>query len=286
MLLWWDVYYVDVNMDDFFELSIEIFGVGVVKCVIMFVDGCDFIYYDDFGIFFGVECVVDVCVFDLCFDIVIMCLDVLMGDWIMVVVNWQNWVMMFGVDVDLLVLQILGNLFEVFLCYDVVVFENWFFVFGFVFVEVVGLVLWVDDVFQGFDDLVMFDFGCICIVVGCCEVVCFSLEYFGLFGIQFVIWVCIVIEVWVDCMVMFLCLFGIEQVFLFENCGEVIGVILLYLYGQIYVYFYVILCMIWLQELIVCIFFDLFVCILELEQVLEWVVFQGEYWMVFVLFVV
>lgn len=174
-----------------------------------------------------------------------MCQDVFIGEWVLIVVLCQNWVFLFLVDQDFLVFQIVVNLSELFVLYDVVVFENCFLLFGLGLVEeffVIG-VFEVSDLLQGFDDFDVFGIECICSLVGCCEVVCFSFDMIGLFGMQSEIWVCMVIEVWVDCMVVFLVLLGVEYVFLFENCGEVIGVMLYYLYGQIYVYFYIMLCM-------------------------------------------
>lgn len=79
--------------------------------------------------------------------------------------------------------------------YDVVVFENWFF-------SLVGVGIVLIGVFDG--DGFVFVLG-----YGCCEVICFLVDYIGLFVGLDLVYVGLVVYVWWYCIVELMVLFGV-----------------------------------------------------------------------------
>ncbi len=149
--------------------------------------------------------------------------DPLTGDWVSIVPTRQHRVMLPGGDSNPLVPQTATNPSEIPSNYDVVVFENRSPSFG----PGVG----------GFEEPIGEPgFGDYRDAVGRCEVVCFSPDPAGSLGTQSVSRVRTVIEAWAHRSEALSAMPGIEQVFVFENRGEAIGVTLHHPHGQIYGY--------------------------------------------------
>ena len=153
--------------------------------------------------------------------------DVLTGEWVSIASARQNRVFLPPVDADPLAPQSPSNPSEVPDNYDVVVFENRSPSFGPEVFSVVG------DVAGGWAEV---GFGREFPAVGRCEVVCFSPDHEGSFGSLSAVRARTVIETWAIRTEELMALDGIEQVFVFENRGEQIGVTLPHPHGQIYAY--------------------------------------------------
>ena len=72
--------------------------------------------------------------------------------------------------------------------------------------------------------------------IGRCEVVCFTSDHSASFSSLSPARVCTVLDAWIDRTEALNALPGVEQVFVFENRGEEIGVTLSHPHGQIYAY--------------------------------------------------
>lgn len=157
--------------------------------------------------------------------------DVLTGEWISHAANRQNRAFMPPPDQDPLAPQTPANPSEIPDLYDVAVFENRSPSFGPALTD--------ENAPSGLDDLAAVGFERARTSVGRCEVVCFSPDHEGSFGSQTVSRARTVIEAWAQRTRALSELPGIEQVFVFENRGEQIGVTLPHPHGQIYAYPYV-----------------------------------------------
>lgn len=207
-------------------MKVEQLGAGVVKRSTVLADGRELIYYDDPGSSLGTDRAVDERVLDPRPATATMRQDVLTGDWITYATQRQNRVLMPSVDADPLAPQSPTNPSEVPSNYDVAVFENRSPAFG------PGLA-------TDADDLKPIGFGQERASIGRCEVVCFSPEAEGSFGTQSFTRARTIIEAWADRTAGLSAMPGVEQVFIFENRGEEIGVSLPHPHGQIYAYPYV-----------------------------------------------
>ncbi len=207
-------------------MKVEQLGAGVVKRSTVLADGRELIYYDDPGSSLGTDRAVDERVLDPRPATATMRQDVLTGDWITYATQRQNRVLMPSVDADPLAPQSPTNPSEVPSNYDVAVFENRSPAFG------PGLA-------TDADDLKPIGLGHERASIGRCEVVCFSPEAEGSFGTQSFTRARTIIEAWADRTAGLSAMPGVEQVFIFENRGEEIGVSLPHPHGQIYAYPYV-----------------------------------------------
>jgi UDPglucose--hexose-1-phosphate uridylyltransferase len=149
-------------------------------------------------------------------------LDPLTGEWVSIVPTRQSRVMLPGEDHNPLAPQTATNPSEIPDNYDVVVFENRSPSFG----PATHSAELPDDL----------GFGVSRPATGRCEVVCFSPDSQGSLGTQSVRRVRTVIEAWAHRTENLGALPGVQQVFVFENRGEAIGVTLHHPHGQIYAY--------------------------------------------------
>lgn len=154
--------------------------------------------------------------------------DVLTGEWVSHAAARQNRVFLPPADQDPLAPQTDANPSEIPDIYDVAVFENRSPSFG--------PLLEDDNAPTGLDDTAAIGLGRSRTSVGRCEVVCFAPDHEGSFGSQSVGRARTVIEAWAHRTEALSALPGIEQVFVFENRGEEIGVTLPHPHGQIYAY--------------------------------------------------
>ncbi len=154
--------------------------------------------------------------------------DVLSGEWVSHAAARQNRVFLPPADQDPLAPQTAANPSEIPDSYDVAVFENRSPSFG--------PLLEDDNAPTGLDDTAAIGLGRSRTSVGRCEVVCFAPDHEGSFGSQTVGRARTVIEAWAHRTEALSALPGIEQVFVFENRGEEIGVTLPHPHGQIYAY--------------------------------------------------
>ncbi|RZT60679.1 UDPglucose--hexose-1-phosphate uridylyltransferase [Microcella alkaliphila] len=154
--------------------------------------------------------------------------DVLTGEWVSHAAARQNRVFLPPADQDPLAPQTDANPSEIPDIYDVAVFENRSPSFG--------PLLEDDNAPTGLDDTAAIGLGRSRTSVGRCEVVCFAPDHEGSFGSQTVGRARTVIEAWAHRTEQLSALPGIEQVFVFENRGEEIGVTLPHPHGQIYAY--------------------------------------------------
>jgi UDPglucose--hexose-1-phosphate uridylyltransferase len=152
--------------------------------------------------------------------------DPLTGEWVSIAAARQNRVMLPPVDQDPLAPQSPSNPSEVPDHYDVVVFENRSPSFG-------PLAEFPHDETAQLTEV---GFGKELPSVGRCEVVCFSPEHDGSFGSLTQERARTVLEAWAHRTEELMGLPGVEQVFVFENRGEEIGVTLGHPHGQIYAY--------------------------------------------------
>jgi len=154
--------------------------------------------------------------------------DVLTGEWVSIAANRQNRVFLPPADQDPLAPQTDANPSEIPALYDVAVFENRSPSFG--------PALEHPEAPTGLDDLRAIGLERQRASVGRCEVVCFSPEHDGSFGSQSVSRARTIIEAWAQRTDALSRMPGIEQVFVFENRGQEIGVTLPHPHGQIYAY--------------------------------------------------
>jgi len=149
-------------------------------------------------------------------------LDPLTREWVSIVPTRQSRVMLPGEDKNPLVPQSPGNPSEIPDNYDVVIFENRSPSFG--------------PATHSADLPTDLGFGVTRPATGRCEVVCFSPDPKGSLGTQSVSRVRTVIEAWAQRTEALSAVEGVQQVFVFENRGEAIGVTLHHPHGQIYAY--------------------------------------------------
>jgi len=166
--------------------------------------------------------------------------DVLTGEWVSHAAARQNRVFLPPADQDPLAPQTDANPSEIPDIYDVAVFENRSPSFGPALAGAgAGGELGVpvaDDAPTGLDDTAAIGLGRSRTSVGRCEVVCFAPDHEGSFGSQTVGRARTVIEAWAHRTAALSAMPGIEQVFVFENRGQEIGVTLPHPHGQIYAY--------------------------------------------------
>lgn len=216
------------------KTSVQLLGAGVVRRATKLADQRDLIYYDDPGTLLPPERALDSRTLAARPHTAQMRQDVLTGDWISVATARQSRTVLPGRAFDPLAPQTATNPSEIPSLYDVAVFENRSPAFG--------PDLGVPDL--GVPDLGLPGLGLPGLArsragVGRCEVICFSPDSSGSFGTQSVVRARTVIEAWADRTAALSQLPGIEQVFLFENRGEEIGVTLQHPHGQVYGYPYV-----------------------------------------------
>jgi UDPglucose--hexose-1-phosphate uridylyltransferase len=238
---------------------------GVTKHETVLADGRDLIYYDDARTALPRERAVDPRHLDPRPETATMRQDPLTGEWISIAAARQDRPFLPSDDP----LAPGTALSEVPNDYDVAVFENRSPSFG---------------PAAGVADLTGLGLGRTAPSFGRCEVVCFSPETEGSFGLQTESRARTVIEAWADRTEFLSALPGIEQVFPFENRGEAIGVTLHHPHGQIYAYPYVTPRTARLLESIASYGPDLFAGILAFERDSERVVLSGEHWTAFVPF--
>jgi len=192
-------------------------------------DGRELIYFDDEDTALGETRAIDQRILDARPETPVMRMDVLTGDWVSVAATRQNRAFLPPKEFDPLAPQTADNPSEIPDNYDVAVFENKSPSFGpglpgapLSNVERDGLygLGWMKE--QP--------------AIGRCEVVCFSPESEGSFGSLSETRARTVIEAWAHRTEALSRLPGIEQVFIFENRGEEIGVTLPHPHGQIYAY--------------------------------------------------
>lgn len=252
---------------------------GVIKRSTVLADGRELIYYDDPNSTLPSERAVDARTLDPRPATASMRHDPLTGDWISVAAARQNRAFLPPADLDPLAPQSPTNPSEIPSRYDVAVFENRSPSFGPDLPDHSGEVVLGSP---GGSDAV--PLGRTLPSVGRCEVVCFAPEHTGSFGTQSVTRARTVIEAWADRTRALSALPGIEQVFVFENRGEAIGVTLQHPHGQIYAYPYVTPRTGRLLDQIGTGGPDLFERILRFEQDGPRVVVRGERWTAFVPF--
>lgn len=202
--------------------------------------------------------------------------DVLTGEWVSIAANRQNRVFLPPADQDPLAPQTDANPSEIPALYDVAVFENRSPSFG------PGLEH--PEAPAGLADLREIGFERSLASVGRCEVVCFSPEHEGSFGSQSVSRARTVIEAWAQRTEALSQMPGIEQVFVFENRGQEIGVTLPHPHGQIYAYPFITPRTTTLLRSIAAVGREFFERILETEQAGPRVLARTEHFTAFVPF--
>lgn len=258
-------------------------GAGVVKRTARLADGRDLFYYDDPGTTLGPERAVDARALDARPATATMRQDVLTGEWISLAAARQNRAFLPPAELDPLAPQTPANPSEIPSRYDVAVFENRSPSFGPALASAAGDAPAADDPPLGLADLDDAGLGRTRTAVGRCEVVCFSPEHSGSFGTQTRTRARTVIEAWADRTAALSDLPGVEQVFVFENRGEAIGVTLPHPHGQIYAYPYV-TPRTQRMRAAAARTPDLFARVLEFESASERLVLAGEHWSAFVPF--
>ena len=198
--------------------------------------------------------------------------DPLTGEWIAIATARQDRAMLPALDP--LAVQSEANASEVPSPYEVVVFENRSPSFG----PGLGTGPAGADLPDGIG------VGRTAAALGRCEVVVFSEAPEGAFGSLDVTRARTVIEAWADRTAVLSALPGVEQVFVFENRGEAIGVTLRHPHGQIYAYPYVTPRTSRLLASIDEYGPGLLADVLAFERAGERVVLPGEHWTAFVPF--
>lgn len=155
--------------------------------------------------------------------------DPLTGEWISIAAARQNRVFLPPAHLDPLAPATPDNPSEIPSNYDVVVFENKSPSFG---PEFLG----EGDVVAELSDLTSVGLGRTKPSLGRCEVVCFSPEHDGSFATLSPQRARTVVEAWTDRTEALSAIPGVQQVFIFENRGQDIGVTLHHPHGQIYSY--------------------------------------------------
>ncbi len=185
-------------------------------------DGRDLIYVDDADTTLPADRRLDQRELDPRPDTPQIRLDPLTREWVSVVPVRQQRVLLPSDDKNPLAPQTPTNPSEIPDMYDVAIFENRSPSFG-------------PDA-HTIDAPAGPGFGVTAPAVGRCEVVCFSPDSTGSLGSQRVTRIRTVIEAWAQRTAALSALDGVEQVFVFENRGEAIGVTLPHPHGQIYAY--------------------------------------------------
>ncbi len=268
----------------FTEQTVSPLTGGITKRATRLADGRDLIYFDDADTALGAERAVDARESAPRPATATMRQDVLTGEWISIAAARQNRAFMPPAELDPLAPQTETNPSEVPSMYDVAVFENKSPSFGPALAAATGDAPAAADAPRGLMDTATVGFGRTRSSVGRCEVVCFSPDHEGSFGSQSVSRARTIIEAWADRTAALSALPGVEQVFVFENRGEAIGVTLPHPHGQIYAYPYITPRT---QRLIASIDevgTDLFDRILDVERAGSRVVLSGEHWTAFVPF--
>ena len=203
--------------------------------------------------------------------------DPLTGEWISIAAARQNRVFLPPAHLDPLAPATPENPSEIPSNYDVVVFENKSPSFGPEF-------LTHGDAFEELSDLETVGLGRTKPSIGRCEVVCFSPEHDGSFATLTPQRARTVVEAWTDRTAELSAIPGIQQVFIFENRGQEIGVTLHHPHGQIYSYPFVTPKTQQLLRSIESYGPTLMGDILAFEQKSERVVLEGKYFTAFVPF--
>lgn len=246
---------------------------GVVRRPTRMADGRDLIYYDDAGTRLAPERPLDGRDLPPRPPTATMRLDPLTGEWISIATARQGRVMLPPKQFDPLAPQSPDNPSEVPGDYDVVVFENRSPSFG---PEPGAL---ADRPAEP-----PIAIGATAASVGRCEVVCFSPSSDGSFSSQGVTRIRTIVEAWADRTAALSAVPGVEQVFVFENRGEAIGVTLHHPHGQIYAYPYVTPKTRAVLRSIEAFGPTLFADILAFEQAGDRVLVRGEHFTAFVPF--
>lgn len=242
---------------------------GIIRHDTVLADGRELFYYDDPDTTLPAERAADARHLDPRPATATMRQDPLTGEWISIAAARQNRVFLPPADQDPLAPASATNPSEIPSNYDVAVFENRSPSFG-------------PDL--GPVDTSGLGLGRQAPSHGRCEVVCFSPEHEGSFGSLSRTRARTVIEAWADRTAALSALAGIEQVFVFENRGEAIGVTLHHPHGQIYCYPYVTPRTQRVVESIATHGPTLFHDILAFESASERVVLRGEHFTAFVPF--
>ena len=209
-------------------LAGELLAAGIVKRATTMADGRELIYFDDAGTTLPPERAPDSRELPERPPTATMRLDPLTGEWISIATARQTRVMLPPKHLDPLAPSTPENPSEVPDDYDVVVFENRSPSFGPEPGASVDL--------PAEPEIVI---GATAPSVGRCEVVCFAPESDGAFSSLPVPRIRTIVEAWADRTAALSLVPGVEQVFVFENRGEAIGVTLHHPHGQIYAYPYV-----------------------------------------------
>lgn len=242
---------------------------GITRHDTLLADGRELFYYDDPDTTLPAERAADTRHLDPRPATATMRQDPLTGEWISIAAARQNRVFLPPADQDPLAPATESNPSEIPSNYDVAVFENRSPSFG----PELGAV-----------DTSGLGLGRMAPSHGRCEVVCFSPEHEGSFGSLTRTRARTVIEAWADRTAALSALEGVEQVFVFENRGEAIGVTLHHPHGQIYCYPYVTPRTQRVVESIATHGPTLFQDILDFESASERVVLRGEHFTAFVPF--
>ena len=203
----------------------EPLSAGIVKRATTMADGRDLIYFDDAGTSLPADRAADARELPPRPATATMRLDPLTGEWISIATARQTRVMLPPKHLDPLAPSTPENPSEVPGDYDVVVFENRSPSFG----PEPGT-----EPTSGAEPTITI--GATAPSVGRCEVVCFAPESDGAFSSLPVSRIRTIVEAWADRTAALSQVPGVEQVFVFENRGEAIGVTLHHPHGQIYAY--------------------------------------------------
>lgn len=239
-------------------------------------DGRELIYVDDADTTLGPERSIDRRVLDPRPETATMRQDVLTGEWVSIASNRQNRVFLPPADQDPLAPQTDANPSEIPSLYDVAVFENRSPSFG--------PALEHENAPRDLDELREVGIERSRASVGRCEVVCFSPEHEGSFGSLSISRARTVFEAWAQRTAALSALPGIQQVFVFENRGQEIGVTLPHPHGQIYAYPFITPRTSSLLRSVDAVGPELFERILQSEQASERVLVRGEHFTAFVPF--
>mgnify|MGYP000489330486 CR=1 FL=1 len=239
-------------------------------------DGRELIYVDDADTTLGPERSIDRRVLDPRPETATMRQDVLTGEWVSIASNRQNRVFLPPADQDPLAPQTEANPSEIPSLYDVAVFENRSPSFG--------PALEHENAPRDLDELREIGVERSRASVGRCEVVCFSPEHEGSFGSLSISRARTVFEAWAQRTAALSAMPGIQQVFVFENRGQEIGVTLPHPHGQIYAYPFITPRTSSLLRSVDAVGPELFERILQSEQASERVLVRGEHFTAFVPF--
>jgi UDPglucose--hexose-1-phosphate uridylyltransferase len=203
--------------------------------------------------------------------------DPLTGEWISIASARQDRALLPPAELDPLAPSTPGNATEVPDNYDVAVFENKSPAFG-------PLLPGPGDSPDALAGSGTIGLGRARPGFGRCEVICFGPQHSGSFADFGVSRARTVIEAWADRTAALSALPGVQQVYIFENRGEAIGVTLHHPHGQIYGYPYITPRTRSLLAAIESYGPKLFADILEFEQQSERVLISGEHFTAFVPF--